>query len=84
MITIQHFSKKNMQETLIGQPMSKFRYTETSMFGVEVSENCKVTGAHRPSLTGHIMGFDKNNKPVKSKEFFVTVTIVNGIITKVS
>jgi hypothetical protein len=84
MITIQHFSKKSMQATLIGQPISKFRYNETSMFGNEVSENCKVTGAHRPSYTGHIMGVNAKGQPVKSKEFYATVTIVNGIITKIT
>lgn len=63
-------SKKALKES-IGKPLD---YQETSFFGPEVSDNCTVTGNNRPSLTGR--GY--------KREFMASVTLVNGLITKVS
>lgn len=84
MILLRHFSKKDMKDTLIGQPLSKLRYSETSMFGAEVSDNCKVTGAHRPYYGALNKYNPKTGKPMKSKEFFATITIKDGVILAIS
>lgn len=68
MIIFNYSSKKELKEN-IGKPL---RYIETSMFGPEYRENGRLTGANRPHITG------------KGREFFATVTMENGLISKVS
>lgn len=68
MIVFNYSSKKELKEN-IGKPL---RYIETSMFGPEYRENGRLTGANRPHITG------------KGREFFATVTMENGLISKVS
>ncbi len=70
MIIVRYETKKAMKEA-IGK---RLKYTETSMFGDEVKGNGieKLCGCNRPHLTGY------------KKEFFVSVTLNNGIIEKVS
>lgn len=67
MLIFNYPTKKDMK-ACIGQPL---RYTETSLFGAEYSDNGKLTGCNRPHLTGY------------KREFFANVTLVNGLITKV-
>jgi hypothetical protein len=61
-------SKKALKEA-IGKALE---FRETSMFGNEYKSNGSFTGAHRPAVT---------NLP--GREFFATVTMVNGLIAKV-
>jgi hypothetical protein len=61
-------SKKELKAS-VGQPL---KYRETSFFGEEYRENGKFCVANRPSMTGI------------GKEFFAEVTMVNGLIRKVS
>ena len=68
MIIFNYSSKKELKEN-VGKPL---RYIETSMFGPEYRENGRLTGANRPHITG------------KGREFFATVTMENGLISKVS
>lgn len=67
MLIFNYPTKKDMK-ACIGQPL---RYTETSLFSAEYSDNGKLTGCNRPHLTGY------------KREFFANVTLVNGLITKV-
>ena len=60
-------SKKVLKEN-IGKPL---RYKETSMFGAEYLSNGSFNGNNRPTLTGY------------KREFGATVTMENGLITKV-
>lgn len=74
MIIVNYPSKKAMKEC-IGKPLD---YTETSMFGAEVPLKGEktVTGCNRPSI---------NRFAEKGwREFFAQITVVDGIITKVS
>ena len=68
MIIFNYSSKKELKEN-VGKPL---RYIETAIFGPEYRENGKMTGANRPHITG------------KGREFFATVTMENGLISKVS
>lgn len=69
MIVFNYVSKKELKAS-IGL---KLDYIETSMFGPEYKENGTMVGANRPHIT--------NNG---GREFFAEVTMVNGIISKVS
>lgn len=64
-------SKKVMKETAIG---TKFKGWNPSMFSTpdDIPANGKFAVCNRPHLTGH------------KREFFATVTTVNGLITKVA
>ena len=67
MLIFNYPSKKNMKE-FIGKPLC---YRETSIFGNEYVPDGDLTGCNRPHITGH------------SREFFATVTLQDGLITKV-
>ena len=67
MIILDYPSKKALKEQA-GCPL---RYIETSAFGPEYRENGTLTGANRPSVTGHKL------------EFFANVTMKDGVIDKV-
>ena len=67
MIIFDYPSKKLLRDQ-IGQPL---RYLETSMFAAEYIVNGTLTGANRPTVTG------------KGRMFFATVTMKDGLITKV-
>ena len=49
MIILDYPSKKVLREQ-VGRSL---RYIETSMFGPEYRDNGTLTGANRPSVTGH-------------------------------
>ena len=94
MIILRYTSKKELTakvesakvENGIGLSRYNLRYSETSMFGEEVNDNCKVTGSNRPSLTG-IMVTKVTKKGIVRKratEFFASLTIQNGYVIKVS
>jgi hypothetical protein len=68
MIVFNYASKKELKEN-IGKPL---RYIETSMFGNEYLDNGKLIGANRPHITG------------KGREFFASVIMSNGLISKVN
>ena len=67
MLIFDYPSKKNLKEN-IG---NRLKYQETSVFGPEYEETGELYGCNRPHLTGH------------KREFFVSLTLQNGIITKV-
>ena len=67
MIILDYPSKKVLREQ-VGRPL---RYIETSMFGSEYLDHGNLTGANRPSVTGH------------RQKFFATVTMKDGLIAKV-
>lgn len=69
MVILNYVSKKALKEQ-IGRALN---YTETSMFGDEFKTNGTFTGCNRPSITG-----------IKGKEFFASVTMTNGLISKVA
>lgn len=68
MIIFNYPSKKVLKEN-IGQPLN---FIETSMFGDEYVADGKMTGANRPHITG------------QGREFFAQVTMVKGLISKVT
>ena len=49
----------------------RLKYKETSMFGDEYRSTGKLIGCNRPHLTGH------------KREFFASVELKDGLITKV-
>jgi len=67
MLVFNYVSKKDLKEN-IGKPL---RYIETSLFGAEFKPNGILTGANRPHITG------------KGREFFASVTMVDGLIHSV-
>ena len=67
MIILDYPSKKALKEQ-VGCPL---RYIETSAFGPEYRDNGSLTGANRPTVTGH------------KWEFFANVTMKDGVIDKV-
>jgi hypothetical protein len=72
-ILLRYKSKKELKEKALNQSRFVLRYSETSIFGDEVSDNCDVTGSNRPLLTG-----------IKGREFFARLVIRNGIIEKIT
>ena len=75
MLILNYGSKKELKAS-IGQ---RLYYDETSIFGVEYTENGTVTGSNRPSITGITTSTGK-----KAREFFARVEIKDGLIHKVS
>lgn len=69
MLLVGYKSKKSLKES-IGEQLG---YVETSLFGDEYLSNGTFLAAHRPAVT---------NLP--GREFFAEVTMVNGLIAKVS
>jgi hypothetical protein len=69
MMIMNYSSKKELKEN-IGQPL---KYSETSMFGPEYSDNGTFCGSNRPHITGN-----------GGREFFASVTMSGGLIDKVS
>jgi len=67
MLIFDYPSKKALREQ-IGQPL---RRIETSMFALEYRDSGTLTGANRPTVTG------------EGRMFFATVTMKDGLITKV-
>jgi len=67
MMLLNYDSKKQLKES-IGQPL---RYTETSIFGPEYTDNGTFVGARRPHLQGG------------GREFFAEVTMKDGKIAAV-
>ena len=72
-ILLRYKSKKELKEKALNQSRYVLRYSETSMFGEEVSDNCDVTGSNRPMITG-----------IKGREFFARIIIRDGVITKIT
>ena len=69
MLAIGYETKKALKDS-IGKPL---RYRETRLFGEEYTPNGTFVVAHRPQITRS-----------KGREFFATVTMQNGLISKVS
>ena len=67
MLIFNYSSKKELKEN-IGKALN---YIETSMFGPEYVDNGSLVGCNRPHLTGH------------KREFFASVELKDGLITKV-
>jgi hypothetical protein len=67
-MVVKYVSKKALKEN-VGKPL---RYIETSFFGPEYKDNGTITVANRPHITGI------------GREFFARVTMVDGLIAKVS
>lgn len=69
MTLIVRYPSKKECKAAIGKPL---RYTETSMFGPEYRADGTLTVCNRPHITG--MG----------REWFGQITMVNGLIAKVT
>lgn len=70
MTMIALYASKKVLKECIGQPL---KYRETSFFGPEYKDNGSFGVCNRPSITG-----------IKGREFFATVTMAGGLISKVS
>jgi hypothetical protein len=68
MLVFNYPSKKELKAN-VGK---RLKFIETSMFGDEYSPNGKLTGANRPHIT------------LQGREFFAQVTMVDGLISKVT
>lgn len=68
MLIFRYVTKKKLKEC-IGQPL---RYSETSIFGPEYTDNGVLTGSNRPAQTG-----------IGTREFFAQVKMVDGLIAEV-
>ena len=75
MLILHYGSKKELKEN-VGQALN---YEETSFFGPEFKTDGILTGSNRPSITG--IRLSNGNK---AREFFASVTMKNGLISKVS
>lgn len=95
MIILRYESKKQLIEKVNaakqenGKGLSRFdlRYSETSIFGDEVSNNCKVSGSNRPSQTRiMVTKFSKTGKMTRklATEFYASLEIKDGYVVKVS
>ena len=67
MLIFRYVSKKELK-ACIGKPL---RFSETSMFGPEYSDNGKLLGCNRPHITGY------------KREFFAEISMKDGLIAKV-
>ena len=70
MMILNYLSKKELKEN-VGQEL---KYTETSVFGNEFKTNGSFAGCNRPN----------DYRGTGKREFFATVTMQNGFISKVS
>jgi len=68
MMIFNYPTKKVLKES-IGLPLN---FTETSLFGAEFRPNGEFVGCNRPHITGY------------KREFFASVRMRNGLISKVS
>jgi len=68
MLIVHYTSKKQLKEC-IGKPL---HYSETSSFGPEYSPDGLFNGGNRPTITG-----------IKGREFFASITMRGGLISKV-
>ena len=68
MLIFDYATKKELKEN-IGKALD---YSETSMFGLEYEPNGTLTGCNRPHITGY------------KREFFASVVLKDGLITKVN
>lgn len=75
MMILNYKSKKQLKEN-IGQPLD---YTETSMFGTEFMPNGTFCGCNRP-YSPEYPKFTQR----KGREFFASVTMAAGMISKVN
>ena len=75
MMIVNYPSKKELKAS-IGQPLD---YTETSMFGAEFNPNGTFCGSNRP----YNKDYPYNDRRGK-REFFASITMVDGLIMKVS
>ena len=75
MMIVNYPSKKELKAS-IGQPLD---YTETSMFGAEFKTNGTFCGSNRP-YSPEYPKIDRRGK----REFFASITMVDGLIMKVS
>ena len=66
---IADYPTKKLLKECIGQ---KLNYIETSIFGNEFKLDGSFCACNRPHITGH------------KKEFFATITMEKGLISKVS
>jgi hypothetical protein len=69
MLLTGYKSKKELKEN-VGKALV---YQETSMFGDEWVADGNFAAAHRPAVSG-----------LPGREFFASITMVNGLISKVS
>ena len=69
MLLTGYKSKKELKEN-VGKALV---YQETSMFGEEFKADGNFVAAHRPAVSG-----------LPGREFFASITMVNGLISKVS
>lgn len=74
MLILNYPSKKVLKEC-IGEELD---YTETSFFGIEFKSDGRVAGSNRPNSPE----FPKIEKR-KGREFYASVVMKDGIITKV-
>ena len=72
MMVFRYETKKALKAA-VGQAL---RYRETSMFGPEYKDNGRLTGSNRP--------FSSEIGGVGTREYFANVTMVDGLIDKVS
>lgn len=70
MMILNYQSKKDLKEN-VGQEL---KYTETSIFGEEFKSNGSFAGCNRPH----------DPRGTGKREFFATVTMQDGLISKVS
>ena len=68
MLIFDYATKKELKEN-IGKILC---YRETSLFGAEYELNGTLTGCNRPHITGY------------KREFFASVVLKDGLITKVN
>jgi hypothetical protein len=71
------YHSKIALKTNIGRPLE---YVETSAFGPEYKANGEFAVSNRPQLRE---GYQTPKGQPKAKEFFATVTMVDGLIAKV-
>ncbi len=75
MMILNYKSKKQLKEN-IGKELD---YTETSMFGIEYDPDGTFCGCNRPTLTEY-----PKIEQRKGREFFASVTMIDGVIAKIS
>jgi hypothetical protein len=72
MMVFRYETKKALKAA-VGEPL---KYRETSFFGPEYKDNGRLTGSNRP--------FSPEIGGIGTREYFANVTMVDGLINKVS
>jgi len=81
-VLIRGIHSKKELATMIGQTIQG-KLSDPSIFGSRDTGNGTFVVAHRPLVSGAVTRLNAKGKPVKSREWFASITMENGVLKAV-